>query len=400
MRKERSPRLLLVLPDLRHGGMQTRFLTLARVCERRGDRVTVAAGPGPLEARFGACADTVPPEATIEEAARHDVSVVSLDPSNVHLLGGLATTGRLHVCIHNAPGTFDGWFRPSTLERLRPLLRALHASGRVSLSAASERQARFHEEDLGLHAGAIEAWPNGVEATGNGRVWSGPVRSVGVVTRLSAEKEPVVRAGAELVAAGRELGRDVALDVYGSGPDERMFRELVDAALPGGGWRFHGAVDEPLGPDGAPQVVVAAGRASLEGLVSGRRVVAACWLRHPRGHVGPAVTAGNFTDVAALSFSWGRNEPLGATDVWRDLEAMSDADVVAVRDLARASYSSDAMYDRLIEIVAPTASGDGDPAALARGLAADARALESELAEVRAIADRLWVGLEWLRSAT
>jgi hypothetical protein len=397
---ERAPRVLLVLPDLKHGGMQTRFLTLARECERRGHRVTVAAGPGPLEARFGACADMVRLEAVLEGASHHDVAVVSLDPSNVHLLGGLATAGRLHICIHNAPGTFDGWFRPSTLERLRPLLAALHASGRVSLSAPSERQARFHEEDLDLPPGTIEAWPNGVEVTGDGRAGSGPVRSVGVVTRLSAEKEPVVRAGAELVAAGRELGREVALDIYGSGPDEQMFRDLVEAALPQGAWRFHGAVDEPLGREDSAQVLVAAGRASLEGLVSGRRVVAACWLRHPRGHVGPAVTVGNFTDVAALSFSWGRNEPLAATEVWRDLEAMSDADVEAVRDLARASYSADAMCDRLSQIIAPTAGGDGDALALARGLAADARALESELSEVRAIADQLWVDLEWLRGAT
>jgi len=361
--------------------------------------VTVAGEAGPLEERFGACAGTVGLGAVLDQAACHDVAVVSLDPSNVHLLGGLAAGGRLHVAIHNAPGSFDGWFRPSTLERLRPLLRALHASGRVSMSAASERQARMHEEDLGLPAGAIEAWPGGVEVTQDGRVWSGPVPSVGVVTRLSGEKEPLVRAGAELVAAGRELGREVRLDVYGSGPEEHGFRELVEATLPGGGWRFHGAVDEPLAQPDPPAVLVGAGRANLEGLVSGRRVVAACWIRHPDGgHLGPAVTTDNFASVAELNFSWGRRDPLAAHDVWRTLETMSGEEVQAVRDLARASYSADAMHQRLLEIIEAARLREGDPLALAAGLAADARALEKELDEVRGVGDRLWLELERLRA--
>jgi hypothetical protein len=392
--EESRPRLLLVLPDFGHGGMQTRFLTLARVCERP---VTVAAEPGALEPRFAECAATLRLERVLEQAPKHDVTVVSLDPSNVHLLGSLAAGGRLHVCIHNAPGTFEGWFRPSTLARLRTLLLALHASGRVSMSAASERQARLHETDLGLPEGAIEAWPGGVEVAADGRVWDGPVRSVGVVSRLSPEKEPLVRAGAELVAAGRALGREVRLEVYGSGPEESCFRELVDATLAGGGWHFHGTVDEPLARPDAPCVLVGAGRANLEALVSGRRVVAACWLRRRDGHLGPAVTADNFSTVAELNFSWGRRDPLAAPEVWRSLEAMSGADIAAVRDLARASYSAGSMHHRLLEIIAAAAGRSEDPRALARGLASDAHALEQELARTRAVADRLWLDLEWLR---
>lgn len=387
--------------------MQTRFLTLAKSSAHRDAPATVMAGAGALERAMSEHAQTVIVDwsgdlagvtaRAVQQAIEHDATLVSLDPVTAPLLGSLAAACRLHVCIHNAPGTFEGWFKPSTFARLGSLLRALGTCEWVTMSAGSERQARAHELDLGLPKGAIAPWPSGVEAPQNEAISAGPITSVAVVARLSREKEPLLRAAAELVAAGRELGRAAVLEVFGDGPAESHFRELLATTLPAGAWRLHGAVDRPLNGSESPDVLVGMGRSALEGLVAGRRVVAARWSPRPHGQLGPVVTAANLDEISALTFSWADRAPLDPREVWRDLESLRARDVAAVRDLARARYSAQAMYDRLLEILAAGERPAGE-VALARALAADGVALEQELQRVAAVADGLWMDLEWRRT--
>jgi hypothetical protein len=399
------PRLLLVLPDLEPGGMQTRFLTTARAAAARGIGVTLLSGDGPLRREAAAAAElrlidwSGPHAATLEAACDaahgHTAAVVALDPGNVHVLPGLAARTALHVCVHNLPGTFRGWWAPAALDRLPELLAALHAHAPASLSAPSERVARVHERDLELAAGTIGAWPSGVDVPGTPPpAPRGPIRSVTVICRLAAEKAPILAAAAELLAAGRALGSDAELHVHGAGPDAGPLRDLLAERLPDGGWHLHGATADALAVLREADVVVATGRAALEAVACQRRVAVSRAYGHADGHLGPPVTAGNLEELAGLTMSWADRPPLHAGDVWRALDATGAYASAAAGEAVRSRHSGGASLDGLLALIDAAQRREPDPWSLTEAIAAHAAALADELSELQRVADELWQARE------
>jgi hypothetical protein len=358
-----QPRLLFLLPTLGYGGMETRFLTLAEALRSRGGEATFLAAPGALEGQAAATARVrrvdwlaegrASDYDLVERISRgHTAAFVPCDPMLLHVVPALVSVLPVHLCLHNVPGTFPNWFGESAWARARALVSSLHASGRVALSASSEAQAREHEQDLGLPAGAVAASPNGVAIrSDDDHISSGAIRSVALVTRLAYEKRANAAAAAALVAAGLARGCDVVLEVYGEGPDEAAIKSLLAESLPDGAWRLHGSAARPVDVLRVADVCVGTGRMNVEALVCGRRVVVVKSL-DPAGQLGAPVTPSSFDTVASDNFTWRRRDPLDPDDVWDELEQLSAEDVAAVRDRARREYSADAMLDRDLALLA------------------------------------------------
>jgi hypothetical protein len=392
--------LLLVSPALDLGGMELQLLELARAATRRGRRAVILAGPGPLEAQARSVAaveiaDWSRPRLETARRARElagegGTAVFQADPALLHLIAPLAAAGAVHLCLHNRPGTFEQWFNPATLERFRRLVPALHASGRVAFSASSMRGVRGHAAGFGLPEEAILPWFPGLDVpTGHDDRSSGPIATVAVVCRLSPEKLPLIAAGAELVAAGRAAGADVRLAVHGGGPSEADARALLAGRLPAGEYRLHGPTDHPLEAIATADVVVNSGRAAIEGLMTGRRVVCSRIAAGAEG-LGPPVLEADFAALKDDNFAWDR-PPLDPRVIWAQLNAMPAETVRGVRDRARRELSADALLETHLAAMARTDAARPPAPALLEGVIELALALDDAHAEVKEIGDRLWL---------
>ena len=393
-------RLLLVLPDLGRGGMQLQLIELARASAREGRRAVVLAPDGPLGDEVRAVADheRVDWEATRLETARRarelmgagGVAVMQADPALVHLVPSLAATGRLHLCLHNRPGSFEHWFNPAELARLNALLPALVASRRVTFTASSSTHAAEHARRLGLPGGLVSGWFPGIDSPpGYDELSSGPVHRVAVVARLSREKFPIVAAGAELVAAGLAAGADVRLDLHGAGPDEAEALALLGRTLPPDRFLLHGPTDAPLAAIAGADVAVNGGRAAIEALVTGRRVLVPRFGEPPGGRLGPPVLPESFAELKERNLIWEGQAWEGAA-AWNAMTAMPAADVAAVRDRARRELSTQALLEGHLAAIARTDAGHDPSGALLETVADLALDLEDARAEAQAVADALW----------
>ena len=347
-----DPRLLIV-PSLAYGGMELQMIELARALGRRGGSATIMAADGPLAAQAREVAEVEltdwsrPREETAGRAAelvRGGVAVLPADPVLAHLVEPLAAAGLVHLCVHNRPGTFEGWFPPDVLAELLASAPRLHASRRVAFTASSSPNAVAHALGLGLPPGSIRAWFPGVDAPAGGEVAAGPVRRVAVVTRLSPEKLPILASAALLVAAGLEAGADVVLDVHGEGPAEDATRELLAQHLPPDRFRLLGATPRPLEALADAGAVVNAGRSAIEALLVGRRVVTPLLDPLGRTGVGPPVSPESFADFKERNFVWS-GEPQDPRAVWEEMIAMPGEALRALRECARRELSSEALLD-------------------------------------------------------
>lgn len=394
--------LLLVLPSLGYGGMELQLLTLARAFSARGGRVAFLAGSGPLESVAIEIGDLerVDWQRTrrVETARRarsligpETAAVLQADPSTVHLLGSLACMGRVHICLHNRPGTFEEWLHPAVLERLRALVPPLARSRRVGFTASSTEFASAHARAFGLAPGTIKAWLPGVDyPPEQDQLSVGAVRNVGVICRLSKEKLPVVEAAATLVAAGRAAGDDVRLEVHGAGPAEDAARDAVDRHLDPRHCRFHGPTDRPLSVIQELDVVVNAGRTAIEGLVLGRRVATFVADRGAWSPLGGVVSPEGFDTLRDSNFLWSVDEPTTPDDVWRTLRQMDVESVRAVRDRARRELSATAVLEGHLAALAHTHVGTAPPPELVEAVLDQAAVLDDERHAAQALADSLW----------
>jgi hypothetical protein len=397
----RHDALLLVLPTLEHGGMELQLLTLARAFRAAGGRATFLAGAGPLEAaaRSIGVVELVDwagtPRVETARLARSlsgpdTAAVLQADPATLHVLPSLAVACRVHLCLHNRPGTFEEWFAPAVLERFRALVPALYASGRVGISVSREAYAASHAHDFGIPRHAVKPWLPGVEyRPGQSAISAGPISRIGVVSRLSEEKLPVVEAGARLVAAGRSAGADVTLELYGEGPAEERVRRVVDERV-GGHARFHGPTDRPQDVIEPLDVVVNAGRAAIEGLVLGRRVVT--FSSDPRAisPLGGMVTPTRFETLRNTNFLWPADELIAPEAVWNEVRHADRSSVRAVRDRARRELSADSVLRGHLATLAGTeATAEVSPELLEAVLDQMAM-LDDARAAAEAVADALW----------
>jgi hypothetical protein len=281
-------KLLLIRDAFGHDGGATRFLALAEALRGHGGHPKIVSGPGPLDERAaeaGALELVDWPTMQGLEALRvlerategQTAVVIDCNPVTFPMVPALARQVPVHLCVHATPAVLaDDFGRHCSMAALGAVLGALHRSGRVALTAASELEASEHERVLDLPQGALVPCPNGVHVPErDGPSAAGPIRSVALVTRLVDVKLPHVAAAAELVAAGRAAGREVDLDVHGAGPSEAAAVAAIEAILPPGAWRLHGPTNQPLEVIRGADVVVGGGRTCLEAMSLGRRVAVA-----------------------------------------------------------------------------------------------------------------------------
>lgn len=397
----RHDALLLVLPTLEYGGMEVQLLTLARAFRSDGGRVAFLAGPGPLEPEAAALGrlESVdwPGTPRVESAALarsmtgpDTAAVLQADPATIHLLGSLAMRGRVHLCLHNRPGTFEEWFAPSVLDRFHAFLPSLHATRRVGVSASNAGFATAHARAFGLSAEAVRPWLPGVDyPQRQSDVSAGPIRTVGVVCRLSGEKLAVVEAGALLVAAGREAGEDVRLEVHGGGPAERLARQVVEERV-GPHHRFHGPTGRPLEVIEGMDVVVNAGRTAIEGLVLGRRVVTFAADRRASSPLGAPVSPERYARLRDANFLWPADQPVTADAVWREVRGADASEIRSVRDRARRELSAASLLRGHIAALAGTEVTATPPPSLTEALLDQIALLDDARAAAEALADALW----------
>jgi hypothetical protein len=378
--------LLLVRQRLGHAGGVTRFLALAKALIARGGRATMIAGPGPLQGRAaalgvleavdwssGASRDG---ERFLAAAAyNRTATLIGCMPLTLPMVPALARIAPVHLCVHATPGALSASFAPRlSMSALGSILDALDRSGRVLLTAASELEAREHEEMLGLRTGTLAWVPNGVELPDRSEARAGPIRRVALVSRLVAIKLPHVIAAIDLVAAGRAAGRDVSLEVHGAGPAGAQVRALLDARLPSDAWTLHGTTDRPLEVMRRADVVVGGARACLEATSVGRRAAvaqavgpaeaAASVPAGVKGRLGAPVTPATLELHLADNFRWTRRSPVAPAEAWQELEVMPVEDLERVRDHVHAKVSAAAMLDRELELLDALGRRPEDPAQL------------------------------------
>jgi hypothetical protein len=356
-------RLLILRPALELGGVETRLTTLAEALAAAGGRATVLAGGGQLEQRVRSCAelrvvdfsklsDRRLAQLVSEAADGHDGAVLACEPVLLRAVAPLASRVPVLLGLHGRgdPNRFGFGFLGG--RRLPETISRLVATRRVALVATCTVQARAQARQLGLADDVIWVSPNCVPVPPNPlSVSSGVVRSIALTCRLTREKLVNVAAAIELTVAGRDAGRDVTLDVYGGGHAFHIVRAMLRRRLPADAWRMHGPLPSPDAAVQRADVVVGTGRASVEALVSGRRVVPAKTIHHRDGQLGPVVTPETFDEVAAENFSWRTRQPVPAAEVWRQLEDASAQSIRAVCDRARRELTPAAMLTRELAIL-------------------------------------------------
>jgi hypothetical protein len=286
-----------------------------------------------------------------ELATRHTCAILACEPTLLPWVPLLAGHLPVVLGLHYRGDRNRFGFGMIGGRRIPQVLQTLLATGRVALTSDCSVQAVDNARLLGLADDAVQVAPNGIVVPDwDGAVSVGPVRSVTLLCRLAGDKLLHVRAAIELVAAGLARGRDVTLQIYGSGRAEWLVRRMLQRALPASAWRL-----DPANPDitsilSEADVVVGTSRASLDALALGRRVVAAKTVRDPRGQLGPLATPSTFDALAAENFGWRRPPPVPADHLWDKLESVTAAELTAVADRARREHSADAMLQRELEI--------------------------------------------------
>jgi hypothetical protein len=381
-------RMLILRPTLALGGVETRLATLAERLHDAGGVATVLAGDGPLAARVTACArlqrvdwprlsDSELRQLVATAAGGHTCAVMACEPLLLRAVAPLAEHVPVLLGLHGRGDRNRMGFGLLGGRRLPRLIAALVASGRVVLTGTSPVQARDNARVLGLPDDAVHVSPNCVTAPpAPATVSAGEVATVALVCRLAPEKLHNVRAAIALVAAGRAAGRPVVLDVFGRGSATRLVRRLLARGLPDGAWRLRGEVGDPFSAVAHADVVVGTGRAAVEALVMGRRVVVAKALHDPAGQLGALITPATFDAAADENFGWRSHPALAPQDVWRALDSVCEADVAAVRDRAHEELSAPRMLARELELLATLAPAPA-PAPAASGALAEAASLAS-----------------------
>lgn len=391
--------LLLVMPSLGLGGMERQLVTLAESYVAAGGRVTFVAGDGALAehaATLGrvrllhwetqSCAETA--ASVAELLTSGGASIMQIDPRTLHLLPLLAQSTAVHLCMHNRPGTFQTWLSERMIEFLRRFVSTLHASGALAITAASRPHAEAHAREFDLPTDSVVPWYPAVCAppTAYGAS-SGPVRTVVVIARFSTEKLFAFDAASRLVAAGRQRGENVMLEVYGDGPREDAVAAMLADRLGSAGFVLHGPTADPLGAAARGDVVVNGGRAAIEGLMVRRRVVSVHTGR-PDNPLGDVVTPANFPALLERNFAE-TDVDRSADELWSLVRAISADEVTFLEAAARARLSPAALLSTHQDVLARCRPAGGH-AALEDALITHALQAEDEFRELKPLADWLW----------
>lgn len=407
-----APRsVCVVLHDFEIGGVPLLYTDLLARLGRSGVGCTTVAAGGPLLERAQAAgvpaveADwKAPPHQSYDLVARvterFEACVVVCDPELVHVLpAALASCGRVLVAVHSEARGLAAWFGEPGLARLRLLTRAVAASPSAALTARGEPHRRALAGLLGLDARAVRVLAPGIATDeiafqpAAARRGGGEAEVVLLVSRLSAEVAARLHAAVELVAAGLAAGRDCRLEIVGDGPWREQALDRCRRRLPPERWSHESWTLDPIARIRSASVVVASNLTALQAAAAGSRVVLARVSDDGRP-LGPVLDRNSFhgfsgdifgTDLAA-------EEPGRA---WARLDGLDGKELAELRALVESHNSGDSQAAGLLAALAGLDPMPSSERRLVGAFGEVAARLETELAQSRAAADRLWLAREW-----
>jgi Glycosyl transferases group 1 len=396
--------VLVVVRDLEVGGAPRLYIDLLERLGAAGHRVGIASAGGTLAGQARAAGITLHEvgwegraetyAAVASAAAGYDAALVTCDPWLLPVVpAALAGCGRAGLIVLSHAGGMADWFGAPGITALSRLAAALAAAPEGAVIVRGPVQRRLLGELLGLAATALDVLEPGVPADRIPFAPAGPDDgTVLVLSRLGPDTVDRVRAGVELVAAGRAQGRDCRLLLIGDGVGRDDALTLCASSLPADAWAHEGLITDPVAAYARADVVVAMGRAAFEAAAHGRPVATSRRAGDGRGVLGPPLTPEHYDEFADDLLGMGY-EPWEPAAVWHALDGLDQARRAAVRArvLERnsgARQAADAV--RLLEALRPSASAG----LIGAAGAATADALDA-LAAVQRTAEELWAARNW-----
>jgi hypothetical protein len=399
----------VILRDFAIGGVPRLYIDLVRRLGEAGIEAAIVAAPGPLgdltrEQDVDAIAvdwngsRAVSGRIVRDAASRFDAAVVLCDPQLLHAVpAALAGAGRALLVVHSQLPSLAEWFGHLGLARLRATASGLSSSGAGAVVARGRPHQRAISALLDIDSDRIPIVPPGVATDAipfdPKPASKGGSETVLVLSRLSPETEPRLRAGVELVSAGLERGRNCRLRLVGDGPHRDIVFDLCRRTLPPDRWTHEPWTLDPVGCLRDASVVAASNLTALEAVAVGRRVVVA--RRAGDGHcVGPVLRPENFESFSGDIFGTDV-PPVDPHQAWEDLDRVVERDLAELRSLVEASNSSGAQLEALLATLGRLEPLTSTAGGLVGEWATIGWSLEDELAELRVTADELWEARGW-----
>jgi hypothetical protein len=178
---------------------------------------------------------------------------------------------------------------------------------------------------------------------------SGEPREVLALMRLAPDKAAIAQLAVELTRARLIAGRPCRLTIAGDGPWREQAIELCEGRLPRSAWQVEPAPADPVARLFDSDLIVAQGLTTLEAAALGRRVVVA----RPEGEnaaAGTVLTPANY-DVAARD-PFGEPPPAGPRQLWTELPAIGDDELLEIRRMVEEHNSLQAAESALARALA------------------------------------------------
>jgi hypothetical protein len=357
-----------LLHNLVPGGSARQWIHLLERHVQAGGRGAIVAPAGDLSGRARAAGielievdwGAVPTDLGREPwplVAAHDAAVVHWDHQVMHAFGpALAACGRAALVLHQAPLALARWFGDGIVAPARAPIDQALASPHATVLVRGEWHRRRFAETFGIAAERLRILPASIPLPPPPSAAAAkPPKDVLALMRLSPDKEAIARLAVELVRSRLDSGHACRLAIAGEGPWHEEAVALCRRRLPPGSWRLEPAPPEPIARLRAADLVVAQGLTTLEAAALGRPVVVAR-ADGPKGATGTVLTPERYGVAAEDPF--GRPEVSADTDlIWRQILALDEADLAALRDLVARRNSLEVASRALGEALGETALG-------------------------------------------
>jgi hypothetical protein len=273
---------------------------------------------------------------------RHELAVVHWDHRVMDALDpALAHCPRAALVLHQMPDAPARWAGPEVMPAARaPIDRAL-AEERAVVLVRGERHRERVAAAFDLPREALRILPASVPLDPVPfQPQLGEPREILALMRLAPEKAAIARLAVELTRTRLAAGRPCRLTIAGEGPQRTRLTALCERRLPAAAWRIEAAPADPVARLFASDLVVAQGLTTLEAAALGRRVVVARSVGEDRA-AGAVLTVDGYDEAARDPFG---RPPVSedATQLWSELLALGDADLLGIRRLVETHNSLDA----------------------------------------------------------
>ncbi len=399
------PRVVCLLGDFDMGGVPRVYLTMLEVLVERGHEVVVVAPDGEWRPRYesaGIAWAQIDWDARAEAFAQvgrllepTDVCVQVFDRRTLFALPALAAVAPTMLSLHSSAPRTIPWVGEEVWQTTSQIVRALCASGRLTLGTIGANYAQEYAEAFGVDRSFVGVLVPAVPVDDIASQPAGDINRVLCLGRLSVEKRSQVEAGVALVTERRAAGFPAVLEVVGDGPWRAEAEAYCAAHLPQDAYGFHGQTWEPITWMHGAGTVLATGLTALEAACAGARVVLYRTTPDDRGPLGPVFKLRRYEKAAADSFGWRNYAPRTVQEVWAELDEQGRFKLARLEEHVRAHNSPSAAADSLINPL--LALGRLEPEPVMAVLGQTAARLHDQYEAKRAEAEQVWIEREWFR---